>query len=41
LEDWIRERYGNLDVARDATERYELAAVRLPKLSDRKTGGRE
>ncbi len=35
LEDWIRERYGSLDVARDATERYELAAVRLPKLSDK------
>lgn len=41
LEDWIRDRYGGLDVARDATERYELAAVRLPELSDRKTGGRE
>jgi SAM-dependent methyltransferase len=35
LEDWIRERYASLDVARDATERYELAAVRLPKLSDK------
>jgi hypothetical protein len=35
LEDWIRERYGSLDVARDATERYELAAIRLPKSSDR------
>lgn len=33
LEGWIRERYGSLDIARDATERYELAAVRLPKLS--------
>jgi SAM-dependent methyltransferase len=41
LEDWIRERYGSLDVARDATERYELAAVRLPKRSDMNTGGRE
>lgn len=41
LEDWIRERYGNLDVARDATERYELAAVRLPQRSDGKTEGRE
>jgi SAM-dependent methyltransferase len=38
LEDWIRERYGSLDVARDAIERYELAAVRLPKLSDRDLG---
>ena len=41
LEDWIRERYGSLDVARDATERYELVAVRLPELSTRSTGGRE
>jgi SAM-dependent methyltransferase len=41
LEDWIRERYGSLDVARDATERYELAAVRLPKFSDGKPGGRK
>ena len=31
LEYWIRERYGGLEVARQATERYELAAVRLPK----------
>lgn len=38
LEEWIRERYGSLDVALDATERYELAAVRLLMLSD---GGRE
>lgn len=37
LEGWIRERYGSLDVAREATERYELAAVRLPELSERKT----
>jgi SAM-dependent methyltransferase len=29
LEDWIRERYGSLDVERQATERYELAAIRL------------
>lgn len=36
LEDWIRERYGSLDVARDAIERYELTAIRLPKFSDRK-----
>jgi SAM-dependent methyltransferase len=41
LEDWIRERYGSLDVAREATERYDLAVVRLPKLSARKTGGKE
>lgn len=33
LEDWIRQRYGSLDVARDATERYELAGFRLPQLS--------
>jgi SAM-dependent methyltransferase len=38
LEDWIRQRYGGLDVARDATERYELAAIRIPKSSDRKRG---
>lgn len=31
LEEWIRQRYGTLDVARDATERYELAAIRLPR----------
>jgi SAM-dependent methyltransferase len=41
LEEWIRERYGSLDVARDATERYELAAVRLAQLSNRTTGGNE
>jgi SAM-dependent methyltransferase len=41
LEDWIRERFGSLDVARDATERYELVAVRLPKRSDRNTGESE
>lgn len=41
LEDWIRERFGGLDVTRDATERYELVAVRLPEISTRKTGGRE
>jgi hypothetical protein len=40
LEDWIRERYGSLDVARDATDRYELAAVRLPQLSGRDSGRR-
>jgi SAM-dependent methyltransferase len=31
LEDWVRERYGSLDVTRDAIECYDLAAVRLPK----------
>ncbi len=34
LEEWILERYGSLDVAREATERYELAAVRLPASRD-------
>lgn len=34
LEDWVRKRYGSLDVARDATECYELAAIRLPKRSE-------
>jgi SAM-dependent methyltransferase len=34
LEDWIRARYGSLDVARQATERYDLAAIRLPKFND-------
>ena len=29
LEDWIRVRYGSLDVERGATERYKLLAVRL------------
>jgi hypothetical protein len=36
LEDWIRERYGSLDAAREATERYELAAIRLPRSSEQK-----
>lgn len=31
LESWIHQRYGSLDVTRDAIERYELAAIRLPK----------
>lgn len=31
LEEWIRDRYGKLDVARDATEHYDLTAIRLPK----------
>lgn len=35
LEDWVRERYGSLDVAREETERYELAAIHLP-ITDRK-----
>lgn len=35
LEGWVRERYGSLDVARDASERYELAAIRLPETSKR------
>ena len=39
LEEWIRQRYGSLDVAGDATERYELAAIRLPKVSERNPGG--
>lgn len=30
LEDWIRERYGSLDVEQGATERYQLATIRLP-----------
>jgi hypothetical protein len=33
LEDWIRERYGSLEVSSGAVERYELAAVRLPARS--------
>lgn len=39
LEAWIRERYGSLDVEGDATERYELAAVRLPNTHDRRREG--
>jgi ubiquinone/menaquinone biosynthesis C-methylase UbiE len=31
LETWILNRYGGLDVSRHAVERYELAAVRLPR----------
>jgi SAM-dependent methyltransferase len=38
LEDWVGQRYGSLDVERGATERYELAAIRLPRLSDRNPG---
>jgi len=41
LEDWIRERYGSLDVARDAKESYELAAVRLPEFFKRTIGEKE
>lgn len=41
LEDWILERYDSLDVARDATERYELVAVRLAKFPNRSRGGNE
>jgi SAM-dependent methyltransferase len=41
LEDWCRERYGSLEVTRDATERYELAAIRLPKSTDWNPGGEE
>lgn len=41
LEEWILERYDSLDVARDATERYELVAVRLAKFSNRSRGGNE
>lgn len=40
LEEWIRERYGSLDVERDATERYELAAIRLPESPHRSLGAR-
>lgn len=29
LEEWVRERWGGLDVAGEATERYELTVVRL------------
>jgi len=38
LEDWIRETYGSLDVARDATESYELSPVHLPASPDGNTG---
>ena len=39
LEERIHEHYGSVDVARAATERYQLVAIRLPESSDRK--GRE
>jgi SAM-dependent methyltransferase len=35
LEDWIRQRFGGLEVTREATERYELAAIRLSSRSER------
>lgn len=41
LEDWIRERYGSLDVERDATERYELVAVRLGEAFRKQQGRKE
>jgi hypothetical protein len=34
LEEWVRERYGGVDVERETIERYELAAVRLPRHSE-------
>lgn len=40
LEDWIRERYGSLDVERGAVERYEVVAIRLPQPSRTKTGAK-
>jgi SAM-dependent methyltransferase len=39
LEAWIGERYGSLDVERDATERYELAVIRLPNINERRREG--
>lgn len=39
LDEWIRKRYGSLDVERDATERYELAAIRLPNIDHRRREG--
>jgi SAM-dependent methyltransferase len=39
LETWIQERYGSLEVEQEATERYELAAVRLPASSATNRGG--
>lgn len=41
LEDWIRERYGSLDAAREANERYELTAIRLPESSDKNPGAKK
>jgi len=38
LEDWIRQSYGSLDVERETTERYELAAIRLPTLPKENPG---
>jgi hypothetical protein len=39
LEEWVRQRYGGVDVERETIERYELAAVRLPRHSE--TNNRE
>lgn len=39
LEEWVRESYGGIDVERQATEHYDLAAVRLPRLSESNDGG--
>lgn len=39
LESWVRERYGSLEVEREATERYRLAAVRLPQRGSTNGGG--
>lgn len=39
LEEWVLKRYGSLEVERDATERYELAAVRLPSIDHQRREG--
>lgn len=39
LESWVRVRYGSLEVEEEAIERYQLAAVRLPKRSSTNGGG--
>lgn len=41
LEEWIRRRYGGLDVTGDAVERYELAAIRWPRVVERNPGERD
>lgn len=41
LEDWVRERWGSLDVARDATERYELVVVRMGETFREQQGRKE
>ena len=38
LEAWVRERYGGLEAEEEATERYRLAAVRLPRRPSTKGG---